>query len=82
MATNFFSATDALQVWDNVKDSVKASIAITRSRDANSLDYSFITPTLLGQHQSIHYVVAAVINMKVLMILVSLLLILFVYSIG
>jgi len=49
MATNFFSATDALQVWDNVKDSVKASIAITRSRDANSLDYSFITPTLLGQ---------------------------------
>jgi hypothetical protein len=48
MATNFFSATDALQVWDNVKDSVKASIAITRSRDANSLDYSFITPTLLG----------------------------------
>lgn len=48
MAANFFSATEALQVWDNVKDDVKSRIAITRSRDPNSLDYSFITPTLLG----------------------------------
>ena len=48
MATNFFSATEALQVWANVKDDVKSRIAVTRSRDPNSLDYSFITPTLLG----------------------------------
>ena len=48
MSLNFFNVVDALQVWDNVKDSVKASIAVTKNRDQNSLDYSFITPTLLG----------------------------------
>ena len=48
MSMTFFNVVDALQVWDNVKDSVKASIAVTKNRDTNSLDYSFITPTLLG----------------------------------
>ena len=48
MSLNFFNVADALQVWDNVKDSVKASIAVTKNRDTNNLDYSFITPTLLG----------------------------------
>jgi hypothetical protein len=46
---SFFNASEALQVWDNVKDSVKASIAVTKNRDNNNLDYSFITPTLLGR---------------------------------
>jgi hypothetical protein len=48
MSLNFFNVVDALQVWDNVKDSVKASIAVTKNRDTRDLDYSFITPTLLG----------------------------------
>lgn len=48
MSQTFFHVNDALQVWDNVKDSVKASIAVTKNRDTNNLDYSFITPTLLG----------------------------------
>jgi hypothetical protein len=48
MSTNFVHVNDALQVWDSVKDSVRASVAITRSRDPSNLDYSFITPTLLG----------------------------------
>lgn len=48
MSMNFFNVSDTLQVWDNVKDSVKASIAITKNRDTRDLDYSFITPTLLG----------------------------------
>jgi hypothetical protein len=48
MSETFFNANDALQVWDNVKDSVKASISVTKNRDTNNLDYSFITPTLLG----------------------------------
>jgi hypothetical protein len=43
------NVADALQVWDNVKDSVKASIAVTRNKDTSGLDYSFITPTLLGE---------------------------------
>ena len=48
MSLNFFNGFDALQVWDNVKDSVKATIAVTKNRDTRDLDYSFITPTLLG----------------------------------
>lgn len=52
MSLNFFNVADALQVWDNVKDSVKASIAVTKNQDRNSLDYSFITPTLLGNYPS------------------------------
>ena len=48
MSLNLFIVVDALQVWDNVKDSVKSSIAVTKNRDTRDLDYSFITPTLLG----------------------------------
>jgi hypothetical protein len=53
MSINFFNGFDALQVWDNVKDSVKATIAVTKNRDTRDLDYSFITPTLLGNVTSV-----------------------------
>ena len=48
---NFFTninVSDALTVWDGVKESMR-QIAATKSRsDPNGLDFSFITPTLLG----------------------------------
>ena len=47
---NMFNINDALNVWDSVKDSVKAIAANSRKEGSGSgPDYSFITPTLLGE---------------------------------
>ncbi len=46
---NFLSSiniADALTVWDGVKDSIK-TIGV-RPANTTGLDFSFITPTLLG----------------------------------
>mmetsp|Transcript_3581 Transcript_3581/g.5570 ORF Transcript_3581/g.5570 Transcript_3581/m.5570 type:complete len:1660 (+) Transcript_3581:100-5079(+) len=40
--------SDALQVWDSVKDSVKDRLTKRRSKGNVNLDFSFITPTLLA----------------------------------
>jgi hypothetical protein len=49
MTSNFFNinVTEALSVWDGVKESMK--VINSRSKDAKGLDYSFITPTLVGK---------------------------------
>jgi hypothetical protein len=47
---NFFSSipiADALQVWDSVKE--KSSSTSKPKLTGDGLDFSFITPTLLGQ---------------------------------
>lgn len=48
---NMFNINDALNVWDSVKDSVKAIAANTRKGGSSGSgpDYSFITPTLMGK---------------------------------
>jgi hypothetical protein len=46
---NFLSninITDALTVWDGVKDSMKT--INVKPKDNTGIDFSFITPTLLG----------------------------------
>lgn len=51
---NFFpiNVAEALTVWDGVKDSMKAIAA--RPKDGQSgLDFSFVTPTLLGNSKTI-----------------------------
>ena len=48
MSKNFVAARDALQVWDNLKDTVNARSAFTRDNHINHEDYGFITPTIIG----------------------------------
>jgi hypothetical protein len=44
---NNINVNDALTVWDGVKESMKA--VTKRPKETSGLDYSFITPTLLGE---------------------------------
>ena len=45
---NFFNlnVSDALTVWDGVKTRIEKTI--TKPKDTDGLDYSFITPSILG----------------------------------
>ena len=40
--------SDALSIWDNVKDSFKEKIIKRGSSAPSNIDYSYITPTLLA----------------------------------
>ena len=40
-------AKEALAVFDGMKENLR-NLVVTRPKEANGLDFSFVTPTLLG----------------------------------
>ena len=60
---NFFNlkVSDALTVWDGVKSKIEKTI-ISRQKECDGLDYSFITPSILGRRSIYKILLFPLIN--------------------